>query len=38
MNDENAKRQINAMISFIMQEAKEKADDIKKEHGKRIQC
>jgi len=30
MNDENAKRQINAMISFIMQEAKEKADDIKK--------
>jgi len=31
MNDETAKRQIAAMVSFIMQEAKEKAEDIKRE-------
>jgi len=31
MNDENARRQIVAMVSFIMQEAKEKAEDIKRE-------
>jgi len=34
MNDENANRQINAMISFIKQEAKEKAEDIKRDTEK----
>jgi len=34
MNDDNAKRQISAMISFIMQEAKEKAEDIRRDTEK----
>jgi len=37
MNDESANRQIQAMISFIMQEAQEKQDDIKRDTEKEFQ-
>jgi len=38
MNDEAANRQINSMISFIMQEAAEKRDDIKRDTEKEFQA